>query len=67
VGAAVQILGTDPTGAASVSFNGVEAAFAVVSPTLITTTVPTGATTGQVQVTTPGGTLSSNVAFRVRP
>ncbi len=27
----------------------------------------TGATTGTIQVTTPSGTLSSNVAFRVLP
>jgi hypothetical protein len=32
---------------------------------LITTNVPTGATTGTVEVTTPKGTLKSNVAFRV--
>ncbi len=65
VGAATKILGTDLTGATSVSFNGTEAAFTVVSPTLITTTVPPAATTGTVQVVTPNGTLSSNVPFRV--
>jgi len=37
----------------------------VVSATEITTKVPTGATTGPVQVVTPGGTLTSNVAFTV--
>jgi uncharacterized protein (TIGR03437 family) len=67
VGAAIRILGTDLTGATSVSFNGTLAAFNVVSPTEITTTVPAGATTGKIQVTTPGGTLSSNVPFRVLP
>ncbi|HEV2177738.1 MAG TPA: choice-of-anchor tandem repeat GloVer-containing protein [Terriglobia bacterium] len=67
VGAAVKILGTDLTGATSVSFNGTAATFTVVSPSLITTTVPTGATTGTVQVVTPSGTLSSNVPFRVLP
>jgi hypothetical protein len=41
--------------------------FTAVSPSLITTNVPTGATTGTVRVVTPGGTLSSNVAFLVRP
>jgi hypothetical protein len=41
------------------------ATFSVVSSSEITTTVPTGATTGTVQVETPGGTLSSNVPFRV--
>ncbi len=66
VGATVEILGTNLTGATSVSFNGTAAtAFAVVSPSLITTTVPAGATTGTVQVVTPNGTLSSNVPFRV--
>jgi uncharacterized repeat protein (TIGR03803 family) len=67
VGVPVKILGTNLTGATSVSFNGIPAAFAVVSATEITTTVPTGATTGKVQVITPGGTLLSNVAFDVVP
>ena len=65
VGAAVTILGTNLTGATSVTFNGTAAAFTVVSGSEITTTVPTGATTGKVQVITPGGNLSSNIAFRV--
>jgi hypothetical protein len=39
--------------------------FTVVSPTEITTTVPAGATTGEVEVVTPRGTLSTNVPFRV--
>src|ERR1022692_367381 len=43
VGAAVEILGTNLTGATSLSFNGTAAVFTVVSPTLITTTVPAGA------------------------
>lgn len=65
-GTSVKILGTDLTGATSVTFNGVSATFSVTSPSLITTTVPAGATTGRVRVTTPIGTLVSNVAFRVR-
>jgi uncharacterized repeat protein (TIGR03803 family) len=67
VGAAVKILGTKLTGATSVTFNGTSATFTVKSKSEITTTVPTGATTGTVQVVTPGGTLSSNVPFRVTP
>jgi uncharacterized repeat protein (TIGR03803 family) len=67
VGAAVKILGTYLTGATSVTFNGTAAVFKVVSSSLITTTVPTGATTGTVQVVTPSGTFSSNVIFRVAP
>jgi uncharacterized repeat protein (TIGR03803 family) len=65
VGAAVKILGTNLTGATSVTFNGTAATFTVKSKSEITTTVPLGATTGTVQVVTPGGTLSSNVPFRI--
>jgi large repetitive protein len=64
-GAAVIILGNNLTGATGVSFNGTAAAFTVVSSTKIITTVPDGATTGQVEVTTPSGTLTSNVSFNV--
>jgi uncharacterized repeat protein (TIGR03803 family) len=65
VGSPITILGSDLTGATSVGFNGTPAVFDVVSATEITTTVPSGATTGTVQVVTPSGTLSSNVPFRV--
>jgi hypothetical protein len=65
VGAAVKILGTDLTGATSVTFNAAAAAFTVVSPSEITATVPTGATSGYVEVTTPSGTLRSNNKFTV--
>ena len=65
VRAAVKILGTDLTGATSVTFNGTPATFAVVSPSEITTTVPAGATTGKVCVRTPSGMLMSNAVFRV--
>jgi uncharacterized repeat protein (TIGR03803 family) len=67
VGAAVKILGTDLTGATSVTFNGTAATFTIVSKSEITTTVPTGASTGRVRVVTPGGTLTSNLNFRVTP
>jgi len=65
VGAAVEILGTKLKGATGVSFNETAAMFTVVSNTEIKTTVPTGATTGFVTVTTPGGTLKSNKKFQV--
>src|ERR1022692_1475378 len=65
VGAAVKILGTNLTGATNVSFNGTAAVFKVISSSEITTTVPTGATTGKVQVVTPSATLSSNIPFGV--
>lgn len=67
VGAAVRILGTNLTGATSVTFKGVAATFTVVSASEIRATVPAGASTGIVVVTTPGGTLSSNARFRVTP
>jgi uncharacterized repeat protein (TIGR03803 family) len=67
VGSTIRILGTNLTGASSVSFNGTAALFTVVSASQLSTTVPDAATAGQVQVTTPGGTLSSNLAFRVTP
>src|ERR1039458_4275766 len=67
VGAAVKILGTNLTAAASVTFNGTAAVFTVVSPSLITTTLPAGASSGKVQVVTPSGTLSSNASFLVVP
>jgi uncharacterized repeat protein (TIGR03803 family) len=67
VGAAVNILGTNLTGATSVSFNGTAATFTMVSSSEITTTVPTGATTGPVQAVTQSGTLTSHVNFQVLP
>jgi uncharacterized repeat protein (TIGR03803 family) len=67
VGTKVIILGNNLTGTTNVTFNGTEATFTVVSATEIKTTVPTGATTGPVQVTTPAGTLTSNVVFQVEP
>lgn len=65
-GTTVNILGTNLEAATSVTFNGTTAQFSVVSSSQIKATVPQGATTGTVKVKTPGGTLSSNVAFRVK-
>jgi uncharacterized repeat protein (TIGR03803 family) len=66
VGAPVIILGNNLTGSTKVTFNGTAATFTV-SSSEIKTTVPTGATTGSIGVTTPGGNLNSNVAFLVTP
>jgi uncharacterized repeat protein (TIGR03803 family) len=65
VGKRVIILGNGLTGSTSVTFNGSPATFTVESDTYITATVPTGATTGPVSVTTPIGTLKSNPVFQV--
>jgi len=68
VGATVTILGNNLTGTSSVSFNGTPATFTVVKSSEIKAKVPSGATSGTVEVTTPSsGTLKSNVAFRVTP
>jgi uncharacterized repeat protein (TIGR03803 family) len=65
-GTKVIILGTNLKGATAVSFNGTAVTSMVVSGSEITTTVPTGATSGTVTVTIPGGTtLKSKVAFQV--
>jgi uncharacterized repeat protein (TIGR03803 family) len=67
VGAQIKILGTDLTGATSVTFHGTAATFKVNGLRLIVATVPAGATTGKVRVKTPKGTFVSNVAFTVLP
>ena len=67
VGEKVIILGNDLTGATSVTFNGSSASFTVASDTEITATVPTGATTGTVKVTTPTRALKSSMTFQVKP
>jgi uncharacterized repeat protein (TIGR03803 family) len=64
-GTPVTLLGIQMKGTTSVTFNGMPATFQVISNAAIKTTVPSGATTGPVVVTTPSGTLTSNVNFRV--
>lgn len=53
-GASVTISGTGFTQVTGVSFNGTTASFTIYGDTLITTTVPNGATTGPIQLTIPG-------------
>jgi uncharacterized repeat protein (TIGR03803 family) len=65
VGNPVTISGTSFTGANKVTFGGVKATFTVKSDVEIDTNVPTGAKTGKIQVTTPGGTASSATDFTV--
>ena len=67
VGRMVNILGNLLRGATSVTFNGVPETFKVVSSNYIKATVPTGATTGTIEVTTPSGVLKSSVPFHVLP
>ena len=65
VGQTVQILGQGFTGTTSVTFNGVAATFTVPSPTFMLATIPSGATTGPVVVTTPTAALTSNRNFNI--
>jgi uncharacterized repeat protein (TIGR03803 family) len=66
VGGTAQILGQGLIGTTNVTFRGIAAtSFTVVTDTYMTAVVPSGATTGNVVVTTPGGVLTSNVSFRV--
>ena len=65
VGQVVTITGTYFTSANAVLFNGVSASFLVVNDTTLTATVPTGATTGPISVTTPIGTTTSTMNFYV--
>jgi endonuclease G len=64
-GASVVVLGSNFTSASAVTFNGITATFNVDSSTQITATVPAFATSGQISVTTPGGTATSSVSFAV--
>ncbi len=66
VGASVTINGTNFTGATAVKFNGTSASFTVNTSIMITATVPAGATTGKISVTTPGGTATSANNFTVK-
>ncbi|MBA3264389.1 MAG: DUF1929 domain-containing protein [Thermoleophilaceae bacterium] len=66
VGSVVEISGTNFTGASGVTFNNVAATqLNVSSSTSITATVPSGATTGPIRVTTAGGTATSSTDFTV--
>lgn len=64
-GTAVTITGTGLKQTGKVEFNGVNAAFTVNSDTQVTATVPAGATTGRIGVTTRGGTVESSSSFTV--
>ena len=64
----VTVTGTNFTGATAFTLNGVTVgSFTVVNNKTITFTVPSGATTGRLAVTTPNGTGTSATDFTVIP
>jgi hypothetical protein len=64
-GTVVTVTGSGFAGATSVTFNGTAATFTVVSGTQLTATVPAGATSGPIAVSTPTGTGTSPSSFTV--
>lgn len=65
VGQVVTLTGTGLTQTMKVTFNNKSAAFTVVSDTEVTATVPTGATTGKIAITTKGGSVTGATSFTV--
>jgi RTX calcium-binding nonapeptide repeat (4 copies)/IPT/TIG domain len=65
VGTRVTIGGTNLGDATAVAFGGVPAGFTLVSNTALSATVPAGAVSGPISVTTPGGTATSTGSFTV--
>jgi hypothetical protein len=59
-GALVTINGVNFTGTNNVSFNGVTAVFTFVNDSQVTATVPAGATTGPISLTTGSGSTNTN-------
>ena len=65
VGTVVTLTGSAFTGTTKVTFNAKSASFTVNSDTQISATVPTGATTGKIAITTNGVTVTSTSKFTV--
>ena len=65
VGTTVTLTGANLNTATLVTFNGRTAAFSVLSVTQLSATVPAGATSGPIVVTTPGGSIASLAPFTV--
>lgn len=65
VGISVTITGTGLKQTTKVTFGGMPATFVAKSNTLVTATVPSGAVTGKIDVTTPAGSAVSSAIFTV--
>ncbi len=66
VGTKVLVQGAHFVGTTAVSFNGVSAAFTLLTGKYISVNVPSGATTGKIAVTNAGGTTKSSKSFVVQ-
>ncbi len=67
VGSTVTIMGTALNYTRSVTIGGKPAVFRILSPSAITATVPVGAVTGKITITSQFGTISSAMNFMVLP
>lgn len=66
VGTEVTISGSTFTGASKVTFDGIDAtSFEVINDSEVKAILPSGAKTGPVAITTPGGTATSSTNFTV--
>ena len=65
IGASVTVTGAFIGDATSVKLNGKTATFSALSGTQLKVTVPTGATSGTFEITTPDGTADSSDSFTV--
>ncbi len=65
VGTVVTITGVSLTQAKTVGISGKSASFTVIDDTTVVATVPTGATTAEIRITTRGGTATAPTDFAV--
>jgi hypothetical protein len=65
VGTILNVSGGGFGGTTSVSINGVDAAFTIVSPASLRVTVPSQATDGPIRIQTPAGFALSSTSFKV--
>ncbi|PYM05365.1 MAG: hypothetical protein DMD82_11295, partial [Candidatus Rokuibacteriota bacterium] len=66
-GTKISIAGNNFTGSTAVRFGGVATSFSVTTDSTMLALVPSGATTGPLTVTNPGGTATADTLFRVGP
>lgn len=66
IGSSVTVSGSNFVGVSAVTFNNTAATFSVLTATQLVASVPVGATTGALRVTTPGGIATSAASFTLR-